>query len=442
MDELARADDEPGAGERTPRTIDMELPHGNAVTVKHQPAVVLVEPFFGGSHKQLMELLASDLLTKDGVPFELCTLPARKWHWRLMASSLHFASAIPRSDSIRVLFVTSTVNLAELLGLRPDLNAPHVRTILYFHENQLAYPYQTAAVEDVRIEQHLPRGEDGKVAGAAVRKVAAEDFQIGWAQIMSCLAADEVVFNSNFNRESFLGQTDIFINKIPEQQLRRHNLADQIRKKSRVLYFPIVVPIYNPTPIEAVTVHDSTEAASRELTILWNHRWEYDKNPDDFFLTLFQLIEECTAFRVIVMGESFRNSPAIFEQAKSALVASPHCTVVHWGYVPTRAQYLELLRASDVVVSTSNHEFYGVAVLEAVMCGGCYPLVPNRLVYPELFSPENLFNTQRQLFKKLGYFCRNPFPTRKYWRSHQTEFKRYTWDSLRSQYRELLAPRL
>lgn len=57
---------------------------------------------------------------------------------------------------VRTLFTSSVLNLAELIGLRPDLN--QLKKVLYFHENQLIYP---------------------------VRKQQERDFQYGYNQIIS-----------------------------------------------------------------------------------------------------------------------------------------------------------------------------------------------------------------------------------------------------------------
>lgn len=44
--------------------------------------------------------------------------------------------------------------------------------------------------------------------------------------------------------------------------------------------------------------------------------------------------------------------------------------------------------------------------MEATYCG-CIPLAPNKLVYPEMYPNEYLYNTKRQLIKTLSYWCRN-----------------------------------
>lgn len=57
-----------------------------------------------------------------------------------------------------------------------------------------------------------------------------------------------------------------------------------------------------------------------------------------------------------------------------------------------RKGYYKLLAKSKVVVSYALQENFGFGVAEAAYLG-CTPIVPNRLVYPELYPKENLFNT-------------------------------------------------
>ena len=52
-------------------------------------ACIVIEPFYGDSHAQLVDLLT---LTFDAEAF---TLPAKKWPWRMRASALHFALTVP-----------------------------------------------------------------------------------------------------------------------------------------------------------------------------------------------------------------------------------------------------------------------------------------------------------------------------------------------------------
>jgi glycosyltransferase involved in cell wall biosynthesis len=55
-------------------------------------------------------------------------------------------------------------------------------------------------------------------------------------------------------------------------------------------------------------------------------------------------------------------------------------------------EYHRWLSAADIVVSTAEHEFQGLAVMEAVI-SGCLPLAPDRLVYPELYPQQFLYES-------------------------------------------------
>ena len=52
-----------------------------------------------------------------------------------------------------------------------------------------------------------------------------------------------------------------------------------------------------------------------------------------------------------------------------------------------RAEYREILKKSDLVVSTARHDFFGVAISEAI-ASGARPVLPKRLAYPELVPTE------------------------------------------------------
>ncbi|XP_037031532.1 glycosyltransferase-like domain-containing protein 1-like isoform X1 [Bradysia coprophila] len=327
--------------------------------------ILIIEAFYGGSHKQLLDTILENI---NSMEYELFTLPAKKWHWRARMSALHFAQTIPTDHQYNILFTSSVLNLAELLGVRPDL--AKCRKIVYFHENQLVYP---------------------------VREIKDRDCQYGLNQVMTCLSADVLIFNSNFNRTSFLNSINPFLNIQPDFKLKQ--IREKIEPKCEVLYFPIKFQ---------QMAKRMEENYNTVLHLIWPHRWEHDKNPQLLTETLLELDKRKVPFKASIIGESFQTRPECFDGIQEKLGDK----LINFGFL-SREDYIRCLLNGDVVISTAGHEFYGVSMLEATYCG-CMPIAPNKLVYPEIYPADNLYNTSNQLIKTLYNWCRNPSVFRKH----------------------------
>jgi len=88
--------------------------------------------------------------------------------------------------------------------------------------------------------------------------------------------------------------------------------------------------------------------------VLWNQRWEYDKDPETMLRALYGLADEGLRFRVALAGENFRVTPAEFDQARARLGDR----LEHYGYAESQAEYAGLLHRADIVLSTAIHEFF------------------------------------------------------------------------------------
>jgi glycosyltransferase involved in cell wall biosynthesis len=300
--------------------------------------ILYVEPFEGGSHAAFSRALMGAL----DAHWTALTLPGRHWKWRMRGSAAYFAQAHAETlaQPYDLVVASSYVPLAELVGLAPALAT--VPRILYFHENQLAFPSLGPA---------QPR-----------------DNHFGFTQLVSALAAQRCVFNSAYNRDSFLDAAADLLRRMPDAVPK--GWVEAIRGRSTVLGVPM--------PLTDDPVAPAVEHADGPL-LLWNHRWEHDKNPQTCLRGLVELADEGVAFRVAVAGKRFTRAPAVFEEFEPLL----RSRAVHWGHADA-ATYRRLLDAADVVLSTAHHEFFGVAVMEAVH-HGARPLVPDRLAYRELW---------------------------------------------------------
>ena len=115
--------------------------------------------------------------------------------------------------------------------------------------------------------------------------------------------------------------------------------------------------------------------------ILWNHRWEYDKNPEDFFDCLKKLKKQNIKFKLIILGEEFQTEMNTFTKARDYFSNE----IIHMGYSTPFEEYARLLHKSDILPVTTKQEFFGISVIEAIYCN-VFPLLPRRLTYPELFN--------------------------------------------------------
>lgn len=324
--------------------------------------ILLIEPYHGGSHAAFCETLAYGL----DAEWTVLSLPARHFKWRMRSAAAYFA--IERREVLEagydLLVASSMLPLAELQGLCPAL--AEVPSVLMFHENQLAYPPQEGR-EDPR------------------------DHHYGFTQMVSALAATRVVFNSHYNRASFLEAGEELLRRMPDAV--PSSWMDRINRRSVVLPLPLDLSELEPADL----VDDPPGSRNRGPVLLWNHRWEHDKNPEAFFAALFELADRGLVFRVIVAGQQFRDSPHVFAEARGRLGGR----VVQFGTAHNREAYLALLRRAHIVVSTARQEFFGISVLEAVH-HGALPLVPDRLSYQELFPDECRYDDDRQLADRLA----------------------------------------
>lgn len=305
--------------------------------------VLLVEPWYGGSHRSW----ADGLVAHSHHQVSLVTHDASFWRWRMRGSALTLArdieEVVDRDGRPDVLLVSDMVDLAALLGLtRRTLDG--VPAVLYLHENQLAHP----------------PSPDG----------AAEDLyaSINW---MSMAAADRAFCNSWFHREVLLAALPDFLDGAPD----RSHTGFLAGVEASLGVLPVGVDLAGLIDGPRYSAFDTT---GEPPLIVWNQRWDHDKNPDALFRVLRALARDGIEFRLALAGENVRSDPQEFE----ALRADLGDRIICEGWLE-REDYLSMLLWSDVVVSTARHEFFGVAVVEA-MAAGAVPLLPDRLSYPEL----------------------------------------------------------
>lgn len=327
--------------------------------------ILFVETFYKGSHKSWANQMKNTL---DKVEIEFLTDDTSTWK-EAMTSSVQKLK-IPNAKNYDLVIVSSMVNLVEFQR-RFKLGAPH---LIYFHENQIAYPW-------------TKNGNNDK--SELYSKI----------QLKSALLADHLLFNSKYNLKTFCSN------------------QKELKLKSTILPLGI--------NIDEILRHKVEKNES--LTILWNHRWEYDKNPV-FFFEILKRLKKTVNFKLILTGESpghvqnkiFTDAKAFFED-----------DIIHFGYAETEENYYKLLWQSHLSIVTSNHDFFGLSVCESVLCE-VYTLLPNRLAYPEHFlKHDNFYDSKEELYQKIEVFLKQDHAKMNH------RINEYDWNKIHSKYYEV-----
>ncbi|MCH8046458.1 MAG: DUF3524 domain-containing protein [Planctomycetes bacterium] len=301
--------------------------------------ILALEPYYGGSHRAFLD----GWVSRSRHDWTLLTLPAYRWKWRMRHAPITLAGevAIRHRDGERwdAVFCSDMLNLAEWRGLLPA-DVPRLPAVVYFHENQLTYP----------TKHHDER-----------------DVHFGFCNMLTALSAEAVWWNSAFHRDEMLAALAELLARMPGYNLP--DVPDRIRERSSI----------QPPGVDEFPPRGPRSPGP--LRILWAARWEFDKDPETFFAAIRLLAGRGVDFRLSVIGESFREVPEVFAQAKEEFAAS----IDRWGYQSSRADYEAALSECDVFVSTAQHEFFGITAVEAITAGA-YPLLPRRLAYPELLA--------------------------------------------------------
>lgn len=298
-----------------------------------------------------------------------------------------------------LILATDMLDLTTFLALtRSD-----TPTAVYFHENQLTYPWS-------------PTDRD-----VAHRR----DKHYGFINYISALAADMVLFNSAYHQESFLAALPGLLKHFPDYN--ELDTIDRIRAKSRVLSLGLDLGRFDP--------FGPDQAAPRPL-ILWAHRWEYDKGPETFFKALTALSERGLAFDLAVLGQNFSRQPEIFLAAQERLAKH----IVQFGYVESFAAYAGWLWRADILPVTSHQDFFGATLVEALYCG-CFPLLPKRLAYPYIipaeYHPRLFYEDFEDLVERLAQAIHNIEQTRRFSLHHVAA--QYDWQTQSRRYDRLFA---
>lgn len=318
------------------------------------------------------------------------TLSARGHRWRLRTGAWRLAERAAeaaddggadeaaggcdpaRRPPFDVIVASGLLSLPDLIvALGQQLSPAAFRvwpppSVVVMHENQAAYPAG-------------PGGGDERDAHLVLTNLA------------TILAADAVAWNSEWNRRSFADAWRTMRRLDPDPSDASE--PGRIASLGEIIWPAVEDPGIaraaqagtDDPPSERDPMRGGGAASGKDaVRVVWPHRWEHDKGPEEL-LELARSHRDSPdgpPIRWILLGERYPRVPTALEMFRREFAAD----IEHDGWIEDPEAYRRRLASCDWVLSTARHEFFGIAVVEA-MLAGCLPWLPDRLSYPELITP-------------------------------------------------------
>jgi len=124
-------------------------------------------------------------------------------------------------------------------------------------------------------------------------------------------------------------------------------------------------------PLKAPDICDVKKMEPKQKRVVFPHRLNAEKHPEKFDEMRFKW----------PLGQDW-----VFSKTQDKKM--------------DKRTYYKFLSDSSVVVSFSDHENWGISMIEGVMLG-CVPFVPNRCSYPELYPKMFVYENEDDLYGRL-----------------------------------------
>jgi len=295
--------------------------------MSRQLDILALEPFFGGARRVMLETMVRCSRHR----WTVLKLPPRRMERRLTAAAHWFAELLSRHwvGRVDLVFCSEALNLSDLLRLVPAL--ARKPAVVYFHSNQLPAP---------NVKSETP---------------------VDIVNLNTAAAARELWFNSVFHLRSFFAKASAFVERHPE--LSGRNPLPELVAKAHMM----------PPLVDLGMVHETVEGHGiprRKRTVFLDTR---DANAA-LLNTAFKILDRRgEGYNLITVGP-----------VEELLPDLPRRTISERDEV---AQ-IRALSEAGVIISgkpeapADHHLVRGLSL-------GCWPVVPNSGVYPELL-PEAL----------------------------------------------------